>query len=92
MQKLKCQEVLEELLTGGGEDGFGVKLDAFDFVAAVAEAHDDTVAGFGSDGQLAGKGFALDDERVVASGREWLGKLAENILAIVMDFAGLAVK
>ena len=46
----KAEEILEELFAGCGEDGFRVELDAFDFVAAVAEAHDDAVAGFGGDG------------------------------------------
>jgi len=69
-----------------------VELDAFDFVAAVAEAHDDAVAGFGGDGQLAGEGFALDDERVIPRGCEGLRKFVENVFAVVMDFAGFAVK
>jgi hypothetical protein len=33
---LKGEEVLEELLAAVGKDGFGMELDAFDFVAAVA--------------------------------------------------------
>ena len=46
----EVKEILEELLAGDGEDGFGVELDPFDFVAAMAEAHDDAVAGLGGDG------------------------------------------
>jgi hypothetical protein len=34
-QRLKSQEILEELLAAGGENGFGMELDTFDFVAAV---------------------------------------------------------
>ena len=83
---------MEELFAGRGEDGFWVELDAFDFVAAMAEAHDDAVVGFGSDGQLAGERFALDDEGVIPRGGEWLCQIAENIFAVMMDFAGLAVK
>ena len=75
-----------------GEDGFGVELDAFEFVAAVADAHDDAVVGFGGDGEFARKRFAFDDQRVIARGGEGLGEFAENIFAVVMDFAGLAVK
>ena len=52
---LQGEEIFQELLAGFGEDGFGVKLNAFDFVAAVTEAHDDAVIGLGSDGQLAGQ-------------------------------------
>ena len=69
-----------------------MELDAFEFVAAMAEAHDDAVVGFGGDGQLARKRFAFDDERMIARGGEWLCQIAENIFAIVVDFAGLAVK
>ena len=59
---------MEELLAGFGEDGFGVELDAFDFVAAVTKTHDDAVAGFGGDGQLARQRFSFDNERVIARG------------------------
>src|SRR5260370_19922365 len=69
-----------------------MELDAFDFVAAVAEAHDDAVIGLGGDGQLARQGFFLDDERMVARGGEGIRQLAENILAVVMDLAGFAMK
>jgi hypothetical protein len=47
--KLERQKILQELLAGIGQDGFGVELNAFDFVAAVAEGHDDSVVGFGGD-------------------------------------------
>ncbi len=45
-----------------GQYGFGMELHAFEFVAAVSNAHDDAVIGFGGDSQFAGEGFALDDE------------------------------
>jgi len=54
---LQGKKILEELLAGIGEDGFGVELDAFEFVAAVAEAHDDAVVGFSGDGEFAGRDF-----------------------------------
>ena len=57
-----------------------MELHAFEFVAAMADAHDDAVIGFGGDGQLAGKGFALDDERMIARGGEGIGQLAEKAL------------
>lgn len=47
---LEGEEIFEELLAGFGQDGFGVELYAFEFVAAVADAHDDAVVGLGSDG------------------------------------------
>jgi len=91
-QRSQRQEILEELLTGSGEDGFGVELDAFEFMAAVAEAHDDAVVSFGGDGEFARKRFAFDDERMVARGSERLGELAENIFTVVMDIARFSVK
>src|SRR5437773_11105014 len=69
-----------------------MELHAFDFVAAVTEAHDDAVVGLGSDCQFARQGFFFDDERVVARRGEGIRQLAENTLAIVMDLAGFAVK
>jgi hypothetical protein len=47
---LQGEEIFQELLAGFGQDGFGVELDAFEFVAAMAEAHNDAVVGFGGDG------------------------------------------
>lgn len=46
-QSSQREEILQELHAGCGEDGFRVELDAFDFVAAVAETHDDAVVGLG---------------------------------------------
>ena len=47
---LQRQEIFQELLAGFGEDGLGVELDAFEFVTAVADAHDNAVVGFRGDG------------------------------------------
>ena len=69
-----------------------MELDALDLVAAMAQAHDDAVVGFGGDGQLAGKRFPLDDERMIARGREGLGEFAEDILSIMMNFTGFSVE
>src|SRR5206468_13120963 len=69
-----------------------MELDAFDFVAAVAEAHDDAVTGFGGDGEFAWERFALHDERVIARGGEGVRQLAEDVFAVVMDLARFAVE
>ena len=69
-----------------------MELDAFEFGAAMADAHDDAVAGFGGDGEIARQGFALDDERVVARGGEGVGKFAEDAFGVVMDRTGFAVE
>lgn len=52
---LKVKKILEELLTGAGEDRFGMELHAFDFEAAMSQAHDDAVGGLRGDGQFAGE-------------------------------------
>jgi len=90
--KSERQKILQELLAGIGEDGFGVELHAFDFVAAVTESHDDAVVGFGRDRELARERFALNDQRMVARGGEGIRKLAENILVVVMNLARFAEK
>src|SRR5260370_4928411 len=90
--RLPSQEVLEELFDGIGEDGFGVDLDGFDFVATMAETHDDAVVSLGRDGELARQGFFLDDEGMVARRGERVGQLAENVFMVVMNLTGFAVK
>ena len=90
--ELQGQEILQELLAGIGQDGFGVELDAFDFMFFVAESHDDAVVGFGGDGEFTRQGFFLDDERVVARGGEGVVHMVEEAFAVVMDLAGFAVE
>jgi len=89
---LERQKVLEELFAAGGEDGFGVELDAFEFGATVADAHDDAVVGFGGDGEFARQRFAVDDERVVARGGERVGEFTEDAFCVVMDGTGFTVE
>src|SRR5258708_8604812 len=69
-----------------------MKLDAFDGNFGGAEANDDAVAGLSGDLKLAGEGFSLDDQRVVAGCCERIGQLLEDPFAVVMDFTGLPVK
>jgi hypothetical protein len=44
---LHGEKILQELFAESGEDRLGMELNAFDFVTAMPEAHDDAVAGFG---------------------------------------------
>lgn len=69
-----------------------MELDAFKFVAAVTESHDDAVGGFRGDGEFAREGFALDDERVIARGGEGFGQFLENAFSIVVYIAGFSVE
>jgi hypothetical protein len=69
-----------------------VELDALEFGATVADAHDDAVVGFGGDGEFARQRFAVDDEGVVARGGERVGEFAEDAFCVVMDGAGFTVE
>jgi hypothetical protein len=89
---LHRKEILEELFAGSGEDGLGVELYAFEFIAAVADAHDDAVVGLCGNGKFAWKRFALDDERVIPRGDKRPGQFAEDAFAVVMNLAGFSVK
>ena len=89
---LQREKILQELLAGVGEDGFGVELDAFDGVLAVAETHDDSVIGLSGDRKAARKSAAFDDQRMVARGGEGVRELAKDIFVVVMDLAGFAVE
>ncbi len=89
--QLKREEVAEQGEAGGGENGFGVELDAFDGKLAVAEAHDDAVGGFGGDFEAARQRAAFHDERMVARSFEILREAAKNRSAVVVNFAGFAV-
>jgi len=57
-----------------------VELDAFDFVAAVTEGHDDAVVGLGGDHEFTRQGFFLDDQGMVARGGEGSGSLLKIFL------------
>jgi len=67
-------------------------LNSFDAEFAMAEGHDDSFASFGGNFEFAGKRFAVDDERVVASSGNRVGQAAENCFAVVAHFAGFSVK
>src|ERR1700736_5381336 len=69
-----------------------MELDAFEFVPAVADTHDDAIIGLRGDGELARQRLALDDERGIARGGEGIGKLAEDALGVVVNLAGFAVE
>ena len=74
-----------------GQTRLGVELYAVDGQFAVGEAHDFAFGGFGGDFEAGRKGFAFDDEGVVAGGFEGAGEAGEDILAGVEDGGGFAV-
>src|ERR1700730_14607342 len=69
-----------------------MELHAFNLVAAVAQAHDDAVIGFGGDGQLARQGFAFHNQRMVTRGSEGIGEFSEHSFAVVVNLTGLAME
>src|SRR5207247_9826083 len=67
-------------------DGFGVELDAFDGVFAVADAHDLAFLCFCRDFEAVGKRLALDDERVVAGSGERIRQALEDSAVEMADW------
>ena len=88
---LHLQKVLQHLFSVLGQNRLGVELYAVDGQFAVGEAHDFAFGGFGGDFEAGRKGFAFDDEGVVAGGFEGAGEAGEDILAGVQDGRGFAV-
>src|SRR5579864_2380044 len=72
-----------------------MELDAFNVMAAVAQAHDGASAVFfggpGADFQLGGQIFFFDDKRMIAGGRHRHRQTLKDGFVIVHDRAGLAV-
>jgi len=62
-----------------------MKLHALYIEFAVPGAHDETVAGGGSDFENVGRGGGFDDEGVVAGGFEWAGYAGEHPPTFVVD-------
>src|SRR5580658_9799526 len=85
------QKILEELETGRRQYGLRVELYTFHPQLSVTQAHNRAVIGFGRDFQGARQRFALDDQRMIARGDERLRQVVKYGLAIVLDFAGLAM-
>ena len=69
-----------------------MELDAFEFVAAMAKAHDDAIVGFRGNGKLARERFPLDDQGVVTRGGERFRQFLEDAFAIVLDLTGLSME
>src|SRR5580704_12260466 len=88
---IQRQEIFEQAKTLRGEHGFGMELDAFNAQLAMAQAYDGAVGGFGGNLKRAGQRFALDNQGVVTRRCEPLRQAAKEGLAVVLDFARLAM-
>src|SRR5262249_44807772 len=86
------KKILKQLLAGLSEHRLRMELDAFQFAAPVADAHDDAVIGFRGDGEFARQRLALDNQRMITGSGEGIRQLAKHALCVVMDAAGLPVK
>src|SRR5256884_763968 len=90
--QLQRQEIREELLAGVGEDRFRVELNAFDLVAAVAQAPDNAGIGFRGDRELARQRLPFPNERGIAGGRERGGQRGEEIFPLLMNLGGFPLE
>src|SRR5262245_9252947 len=86
---LRLQEILQEVLSNHRHDRFRMKLNSFSREVPMAEAHDDTVLGFGADRQA--RWNLGDHERVIPRGWKSLRQAAEESVAVMKNLAGLAV-
>lgn len=80
---VEFQKVIEQFHSGGGEDGFGMILDADHGEFLVLDAHDFPFFGPGGDGKAVGNGLALDDEGVIARSDEGVLDTGVDALAVM---------
>src|SRR5262245_29230103 len=85
------EEVPEERLALGGQDGLGVELHAFDGEPPVPEPHDLAVLRPGRDLEIGGEALLEDDERVIARGLEAGREPGEDAAPVVRDPRRLAM-
>jgi len=85
------QEILQELLAGFGEDGFGMELHAFDFVAAVTEGMMMPSSVSAVIINSPRRDF-LDDQGMIRRGGEGIRQAAENVLTVVWYLARFAME
>ena len=90
-QRLLAKEVGEEAGALGGEETFGVELDAVDGHGFVADTHEFVAVGPGGDFEVGGEGGSIEGKGVVTSGRERIGQAIVHAFAVMMDGAGFSV-
>ncbi len=75
------QKVLQDSLSVGGKDGFGMELDPFNWMALMANPHDFLLVGQCGNLQAFGEGFALHDLAVITACLEGNVHTREQALA-----------
>jgi len=78
-------EVADDRLAAGGQDRFGVELDALGRLGGVPQSHRDLAFGRGGDDKEGGQGLLVGDQRVVAGGLEGLWQAGQEAAVIVRD-------
>jgi hypothetical protein len=90
-QPLLAQKVFQQLVSVLGEDGFRMKLQAFDRESFVAHAHDLPIFSPCSDFKAFRKALALYDQRMIASRGERVGQITKYAGAIMKDRRSFAM-
>ena len=85
-----AEEVAEKVLAHRGQQALGMELHSLHRVLSVPDSHDHAVLGPGRDLQDRRQG-AVEHQRVIAGGHEWLGQPGEDAPAVVVDERRLAV-
>lgn len=89
---LERKEVLQQLFARFGEHGFRMKLHSFNLMFAVAQPHDDAVAGLGADLKFLGQRLSLHNQRVIARRRKRIRDSSKNTFPVVRNVACLPMK
>src|SRR5271156_4836510 len=87
----ELQKILDETLTIVSQHALRMKLHAFHWIPAMAQAHDGAVGGAGGDFQIFGEIFLRNDERVIAGAGHGAGDAGEDGFPVVFDLAGFTV-
>src|SRR5664279_5837526 len=88
----EIEEVLQYQVAVLGGDALGMKLHSVHGQARMRQAHHQTIAGFGIDGELAWHRRALDHQRMIARGVKRSVDAAEYAGAGVFDLEHFAVR
>jgi uncharacterized membrane protein len=87
----RADEVAEDVVAVGREDGFGMELQALGRMLGVPQSHRDSAGAPGGNQQTGRQGALIDDQGVVAPGRETPGQASQDAAAVVSDQCRLAV-